>query len=335
MNGYALPDPATLLSLGVMLVAVVLSAFGISRLRQLPIARTVGWLLVISAGALAERITASESAGVRMLAIVLALLLALKGLVSVEEQHGGRPRLRPLSWFLFATTWPGMRPSTFSDVPGPPRRRWGHVLRWGLINLLVGALLMLLAWLVIRAEPGSEPSPIQLVAATALLMPAISFILHFGLFNLLAGTWRRFGGDCHPLFRAPLKSTSLTEFWGRRWNLAFSEMTVLVLYRPLRGLLGIRAASVIAFLFSGLLHELAISVPVKAGYGLPMLYFALHALAMQIEGTLAQRNRPVDASPWLGRLWTAAWIVLPVPILFHPPFLRGCVWPLVGLTVDG
>ncbi len=335
MNGYALQDPATLVSLGVMLTVVALSAFGISRLRYLPIARTAGWLLVISAGVLAERLTASEPAGVRMLAIVLSLLLSLKGLVSVEEQRAGRPRLKPLSWFLFATCWPGMRPSTFSDVPGPPRRRWGHVLRWGLINLLIGAMLMLLAWWVMHGESGSEPSVPQLAAGTVLLLPAISFVLHFGLFNVLAGVWRRFGGDCHALFRAPAKSTSLTEFWGRRWNLAFSEMTALVIFRPLRGLIGVRTATIAAFLFSGLLHELAISVPARAGYGLPMLYFVLHALAMQIEAALADRNHPIDAVPWLGRLWTAAWIILPLPILFHLPFLRGCVWPLVGVVVDG
>jgi hypothetical protein len=25
------------------------------------------------------------------------------------------------------------------------------------------------------------------------------------------------------------------------------------------------------------------------------------------------------------------WLALPLPILFHRPFLRGVVWPLIGL----
>jgi D-alanyl-lipoteichoic acid acyltransferase DltB (MBOAT superfamily) len=164
------------------------------------------------------------------------------------------------------------------------------------------------------------------------LLPGLSLVVHFGLFELLAGLWRFLGADCHQLFRAPLRSTSLEEFWGRRWNLAFSEMTALVVFRPLNEIVGRQWAMAAALLFSGCLHELAISVPVRAGYGLPSLYFALHAAAMQIESVLSRRGHPVDSIPWLGRLWTLAWLVLPLPILFHLPFLRGCVWPLIGLT---
>jgi hypothetical protein len=49
-----------------------------------------------------------------------------------------------------------------------------------------------------------------------LLLPGLSLVLHFGVFNLLAGAWRLAGVDCRPLFLAPLESTSLAEFWGRR-----------------------------------------------------------------------------------------------------------------------
>jgi hypothetical protein len=71
---------------------------------------------------------------------------------------------------------------------------------------------------------------------------------------------------------------------------------------------------------------------VQAGYGLPFLYFILHAIAMQIEHALAKRGHAVDAAPGRGWLWTLAWLVIPLPILFHRPFLQGCVWPLIGPT---
>ena len=139
------------------------------------------------------------------------------------------------------------------------------------------------------------------------------------------------GVDCRALFRAPLLSKSLTEFWGQRWNLAFVEMTALGVFRPLRTCVGARAATTAAFLFSGLLHELAISVPVKSGFGRPLLYFAVHAVAMSIERRWERAATPINEVAWRGRLWTISWLVIPLPLLFHEPFLDGCVWPLIGM----
>ena len=111
----------------------------------------------------------------------------------------------------------------------------------------------------------------------SLLLPALSLVLHFGLLNVLAGVWRSAGANCRALFRAPLCATSLTEFWGRRWNLAFSEMAATAVFRPLSRWAGSCAATAVVFLFSGLLHELAISLPVRAGFGLPLLYLPFEA----------------------------------------------------------
>jgi alginate O-acetyltransferase complex protein AlgI len=87
-----------------------------------------------------------------------------------------------------------------------------------------------------------------------------------------------------------------------------------------------------AFLFSGLLHELAISLPVRAGFGLPLLYFAIHGALMLTERGLERAGRPVYRRPGLGRAWTTFWLVAPLPILFHRPFLRGVVWPILGIA---
>ena len=119
-------------------------------------------------------------------------------------------------------------------------------------------------------------------------------------------------------------SKSLAEFWGRRWNLAFSEMTAIGVYRPLSRLTGKPPALVVAFLFSGLLHELAISLPVRAGFGLPLLYFAIHGVLMLAERALERAGRPVYRRRWRTGL-TLFWLAAPLPILFHRPFLRGVV----------
>jgi alginate O-acetyltransferase complex protein AlgI len=153
-------------------------------------------------------------------------------------------------------------------------------------------------------------------------------MLHFGLCHLLAGAWRLAGVAAQPLFRAPLQAESLGEFWARRWNLGFSEMTTVAVYRPLGARLGRTPALAASFALSGLLHELAISVPVRAGFGLPLLYFLLHGVLVLVERTLAKSGHPLEG--WVGRAWTLAWLVLPLPLLFHRPFLAGVVWPLVG-----
>ena len=132
----------------------------------------------------------------------------------------------------------------------------------------------------------------RVVVGLMALMTGISFAVHFGLFDLLAGLWRYCGADCRKLFRAPFLSRSLTEFWSRRWNVAFSEMTALAVFRPVKARLGGRIAQTAAFLFSGLLHELAISVPVQAGYGMPFCLLRA-ARVCDAAGGDPSRRRPV------------------------------------------
>ena len=138
---------------------------------------------------------------------------------------------------------------------------------------------------------------------------------------------------CRAVFVAPHRSESLGEFWSRRWNLAFSEMTSSAVYRPLAARAGRGVALAAAFLLSGLLHEMAISLPVRTGYGGPLAYFALHGALVAVERAAERRGVAVGGAA--GRVWTAAWLLLPLPLLFHQPFLAGVVWPLAGITSWG
>ena len=205
-----------------------------------------------------------------------------------------------------------MRPALVARLR-PGRSGAAALLETGLAYVALGTTLFLLAHLTWRLTASA-------VLATVLLLPALSFLLHFGAFGVLAGLWRAAGADVGPLFRAPWRAQSLGEFWSRRWNLAFSEMTSLAVYRPLAAHAGRKAALAAAFLFSGVLHEVAISLPVRAGYGRPLLYFAIHGVLTQVE-----RER----GPF-GRTATLLAVVLPLPLLFHQPFLKGVIWPLLG-----
>ena len=82
-------------------------------------------------------------------------------------------------------------------------------------------------------------------------------------------------------------------------------MTAIAIYQPLVRRAGRRAALAASFLGSGLLHELAISVPVRAGYGLPTAYFALHGVLLMAEGRLARAGH-TDRTCRLGRSYLDA-----------------------------
>jgi D-alanyl-lipoteichoic acid acyltransferase DltB (MBOAT superfamily) len=159
-------------------------------------------------------------------------------------------------------------------------------------------------------------------------MLGMIFILHFGLFDLAAIGWRIAGIDAKPIMSAPLRSTSLSEFWGRRWNGAFNQLILTLLFRRLTRAVGSIRATLTAFLVSGLIHELVISVPAGAGYGLPTIYFLL-----QGWGIIAQRSS-VGAQFGIrggirGRAFTIFIAAGPAFWLFHPPFVRNVILPFM------
>jgi hypothetical protein len=215
--------------------------------------------------------------------------------------------------------WPGMRPALFARRRKVDHRAAAAIAGKGVCALLLGAALFLFARII--AGSALEPT-MRRIIVTSIALPALSLMLHFGCFDLLAACHRLLGVAVEPLFRAPLRARSLSEFWSRRWNVGFSEMIAAVVHRPLRRNVGENVALAGSFLASGLLHELAISVPVNAGYGLPTAYFLLH-------GALVAFERRMERNP--GHLWTIFWLAAPLPLLFHPPFLRGVIWPLFGL----
>jgi hypothetical protein len=312
MSAYLPGDLASALrALGVPAATLVL-AFLVTRVPWAGVARAAAWTLVVLTVGVAHLVTSAQAAGFRMLIVIGALFCAMKALVSVESRVREGTRLSPLRWAAFATLWPGMRPALVARLQ-PGRSGAAALLKTGFAYVGLGTTLFLFAHLTWRLTASA-------VLSTVLLLPALSFLLHFGAFGIVAGLWRRAGADVGPLFRSPWRSASLGEFWSRRWNLAFSEMTSLAVYRPLALRVGRRAALVAAFLFSGLLHEVAISLPVRAGYGRPLLYFASHGVLTQVERERGPFGRPA----------TLLAVVLPLPLLFHQPFLQGVIWPLLG-----
>lgn len=210
--------------------------------------------------------------------------------------------------------WPGMDARGFltDTAENGPARAWV----WAAEKTAFGAALL---WWAARRAGGGLLS--GWVGMTGLI-----FLLHFGSFELLALFWRRQGVDATPLMRAPALSASLGEFWGRRWNSGFRDLVFGLWFARLKARYGVRVATMTLFLFSGLVHDLVISLPAHGGYGLPTAYFLLQGM-----GLLAEHSRGLPLARWRGRwqgrVWT--WLVVAGPAfwLFHPPFVRRVMLP--------
>jgi hypothetical protein len=123
----------------------------------------------------------------------------------------------------------------------------------------------------------------------------------------------RSGGLQPPsLHRQPILSTSIGEFWGRRWNRIVGSWLFGTFYRPLaaRGyrLLGVVAA----FLASALLH---LYFTIGAEPALRMALFFLAQLPLLLLEMRLQQAR------WPGlarRAWTIGWLTLTSPLFVEP-----------------
>jgi predicted DCC family thiol-disulfide oxidoreductase YuxK len=155
-------------------------------------------------------------------------------------------------------------------------------------------------------------------------MIGMILILHFGVFALLATAWRAYEIDARPIMDSPLKSITLGEFWGRRWNGAFNQLAFEILFRPLARITTPIIGTLAAFFASGLIHELVISLPARAGYGLPTAYFLLQGCGVLVQHRVTSVRRGTA-----GRFFTILVAAGPAFWLFHPPFVRNVILPFM------
>ena len=324
MTGYQPNSASAVAGVAVAVGLMVLASRILARGRDRGASRVLAWSIGPMAVAAVHLIAVDEPAGVRMLALVAIVWCWMKTVVLVEAKAHGVAPLPFGRWLTFTLLWPGMRPQLLAKrVQGALPGAGALALR-GTLCVVIGISLLLAAHWLWR-ETKSAP------AATPAILVGLSLILHFGLFAWWVAGARCFGFDVRELFQSPHRSRSLGEFWSRRWNIPFSEMIQGSIYRPLAKAKGREVATIAGFLFSGVLHEIGISLPVQAGFGLPFLYFALHGALILLERSLTRRGRGGFLNGGPGRLWTAFWLIAPLPILFHRPCLEGIVWPILGI----
>jgi hypothetical protein len=220
----------------------------------------------------------------------------------------------------YLLAWPGMDAEAFLDasqrVPTPPPTTW----LWATFETALGAILL---WVVARSIPQGKP-----LLRGWLGMLGLILLLHFGTFQIVSLLWQSLGVKAEPIMSAPLRSPSLGEFWGKRWNLGFRQLSHELIFRPLYRRLGVDAAGFLVFVVSGLIHDLVISLPARGGYGLPTLYFLLQGTGMTIEHSRFGKRLGLGQGV---RGWCFMVVFLTVPIfgLFHSWFVLRVILPFM------
>lgn len=139
-----------------------------------------------------------------------------------------------------------------------------------------------------------------------------------GLVALATWLWIPSGRLLPTVHHRPWTAHSIGDFWGRRWNLWFSDWFRYAIFSrfkrtPIKALF-------ITFTASGLIHEFVINLPLylitgKILFGTMMIYFLLQPIGILLERRL--RHHPVA-----GRAFTWLIVFVPAPLVINEGLLE-------------
>lgn len=264
--------------------------------------RFVMWVGVITCLFVMHFVAIEEAGFLRMILLCSVLLAGMKWVVYREWSLDTGKGLSWCRWWMFAGLWFGMEPGCF--VGKRRELEWRSHAVVGILCLIGGLLGLWLCY-------------VWQVESVVILFVALSIGFHFGVLRLLTVFWRLLGFPVRTLFRNPLVMKGFRDFWGMRWNLAYSQMMARAVKKPLMPIVGEKWSVFVVFLASGLLHELAITVPVQGGYGWPTLIFVVNGICTVLE----------KEGSWRMGLCCGALLIVCLPYLFGPKFMEQIIIP--------
>jgi len=262
-------------------------------------------------------------AWVQMWALALCIYGCCKWLTFATLPTARRATLGQAAGYLFV--WPGMDAAAFFGR-APVAAPHGSQSIWAAAQIAVGI------WILIGIAPlvrGAHP-----LIAGWLSMAGVVSVLHFGVSQFLSLAWRITGTEARQIMDKPLLARSLSDFWGRRWNLAFRDLMHRFVLRPLAPALGSAAATLAVFLISGLIHDTVISFSARGGWGLPTLYFLIQGLGLLLEKSRLGQRIGLGHGV-IGWLFAAIVVIGPLGLLFYPPFIMRVVLPMLDALTGG
>jgi len=311
-------------------MAILLFGWTVTRLPR-RLRQPLAWTVTVLGVAITDAVTVREPAVWRMWLLVGVLFLGMKSIVvaTVDWKVMGFA-----AWLRFACLWFGMRPDVFEHGEGRagPAHDAIPMATRGAARVVAGMLLMTVGASTIRQGVQAVMPALAMPVATIAVLAGFSIAMHFGVMDVVTGYWRLHGySRCRAMFRQPWKATSLRDFWGVRWNAAFTEMTAITVVRPLQERLGPAGAMMAGFAVSGLLHEVALSLPVHAGPGHPTAYFLIQGALVAVEDRLRRAGVLARVPASVRSAAVLVCVIAPTPILLTRPFLAQIVWPIAGI----
>lgn len=277
-----------------------------------------GWLPLLALPAVLILLRSGMPAWLFMWSLSFAIFVSLKWMT----WWTARTRIAHSATrsFAYLLAWPGMDAETFLDsdrrAQRPNLRKW----LWAATKTAFGVAFL---WVIARRVPDTQ---LLLRGWTGLF--GLIFLLHFGSFHLIALFWQAMGIDAQPIMSRPVLSRSLSEFWGKRWNLGFRQLAHEFIFQPLHRRIGTAAAAFLVFVASGLIHDVVISLPARGGYGLPTGYFIFQGLGVTLERSAlgAQLRLQSGLSARIFAIVVTAGLAF---YLFHPPFVLRVILPFM------
>lgn len=274
-----------------------------------------------------------------MIAIALTMFVLIKWhalAIYLSQGQGKAPRPTRREYVFWFVGWAGLDPRAFfakapsadTDRARGDTNRPRHHPHEGLPRQLAFVLLKISLGVFLFTWLAPKTIGLSPWLAGWIAMVGIVTTLHFGVIHLSAMIWNARGRNVKPIMNAPIMATTVSEFWGKRWNLAFRDYAHVCLFSPLARSTQPTVAVAVGFLFSGIIHDLAISVPAGGGWGWPTLYFVIQGTASLLERQMKKQGWNLG-NHWLGRVWTIAWVAGPAMILFHRPFVMNVILPMI------
>ncbi|KAF9018926.1 hypothetical protein BDZ89DRAFT_1073457 [Hymenopellis radicata] len=196
-----------------------------------------------------------------------------------------------------------------SGAPPPPQRHLDK--RAFALNALLGYTInaLLFEFALLLRDNIFPPSPLRLPFTLRRLLQALIYPIstyahlqaYYHIYSLL-GVFllSQSPASWPPLFNRPWLSTSLSEFWGRRWHQGFRDMFGRVGGQRVLG----------TFLASGVFHDLGIwGMSRRSGLCCNLTaYFGMMALGIGAEYAV-RRCTGKRVSGTCGRVWMVGWIL--------------------------